>query len=37
MCLESNEEITLNSLMVHFSLTDAYRNIEFEDATIEEY
>lgn len=28
-----NEVITLYSLMVHFSLTDAYRNIEFEDAT----
>jgi Uma2 family endonuclease len=29
---ENNEEVTLNSLGVHFSLADAYIDIEFEDA-----
>jgi len=29
---ENNEEVTLNSLGVHFSLAEAYIDIEFEDA-----
>ncbi len=29
---ENDAEITLNSLEVHFSLTDAYVDIEFDDA-----
>lgn len=30
---ENDEEVTLHSLGVHFSLTDAYIDVEFEDAT----
>lgn len=30
---ENNEEITLNSLGVHFPLADAYVDVEFEDAS----
>jgi hypothetical protein len=28
---ENNDEITLNSLGVHFSLADAYTDVEFEE------
>jgi Uma2 family endonuclease len=30
---ENNEEITLNSLGIHFPLSDAYIDVEFEDTT----
>jgi Uma2 family endonuclease len=33
---EDNEEITLNSLGVHFPLSDAYMDVEFEEVATEE-
>ncbi len=33
---EKNDEITLNSLGVHFPLLDAYRDVEFEETLSEE-
>jgi hypothetical protein len=32
---ENTDEITLNSLGVHFSLADAYTDVEFEETTEE--